>query len=383
MAQDIHVVIGANYGDEGKGLVSGSLAREAYANGKKILTVFYNGTSQRAHTFCKRIFRSIAPGSIYGSDTFYDAGFVVDPVSLWISGERPIIHPDCRVILPCDVIRNRKLERERGKERHGSCGFGLYECVKRYNASDLINKRFGEIMDMGPFALYKYFKDIEKAYGKFDDDLYNTDNLMMCFEWFKKQNIRINLLASILDDYNTIIFEGGQGLLLDQSNAVDFPYLTPSSTGSSQIAGKIKHLFKADELNLYYVTRSYMTRHGAGPMEMECKKEDINPDIVDKTNEPNEFQGELRFGKIDLKSLQKRIDADFYLYPGNIKAQKNIVITQMNYTDGYIATTEGLKSIENLEFGSPVHVWASDQEDYMERIVIKCKSEQHLQLEQA
>lgn len=374
MAKDFHVVIGANYGDEGKGLVSGSLAREAYANSKKALTVFYNGTSQRAHTFCKRIFRSIAPGSIYGSDTFYGAGFVVDPISLWISGERPIIHPNCRVILPCDVIKNRNLERQRGNERHGSCGFGLYECVKRYNKSDRLNKRFSEIMDMGPFALYKYFKDVEKTYGKFDDDLYNTDNLMMCFEWFKKIGVPIKLFASMFNDHDTFIFEGGQGLLLDQSNAINFPYLTPSSTGSSQIAGKISRLLNSgDTLDLYYVTRSYMTRHGAGPMEMECKKEDINPDIVDKTNEPNEFQGELRFGKIDLNSLQKRIDADFVLYPGKIGAQKNIVITQTNYTDGYIVATEGLRSIVDLgsDFESLAHIWVSDQEDYMERLITK------------
>ena len=365
--KDFKVVIGANYGDEGKGLVSGSLAREAYINGKKTLTIFYNGTSQRAHTFCKRIFRSVAPGSIYGSDTYYDKDFVVDPISLWISGEKPIIHPNCRVILPCDVIKNRNLERQRGQERHGSCGFGLFECVKRYKEGGPLNKTFGEIMHTSPYALYKYLKYIEKVYGKFDDDLYNMDNLMMCFEKFKN-HIPVKWLAEILDDYDTIIFEGGQGLLLDQNNAVDFPYLTPSSTGSTQIAKRIQSLFHSDDsINLYYVTRSYMTRHGAGPMEMECKKEDIHPNIIDKTNEPNEFQGELRFGKINLESLRKRIDADCILYPGNIGVQKNIVITQLNYTNGCIDTTEGMLNINDLKWGSPIRLWVSDQEDYMER----------------
>ena len=47
----IQAVIGANYGDEGKGLVSGCLAREAKEKHEKTLTVFYNGTMQRAHTF--------------------------------------------------------------------------------------------------------------------------------------------------------------------------------------------------------------------------------------------------------------------------------------------------------------------------------------------
>ena len=113
------VVIGANYGDEGKGLVSGCLAREAGKRNEKTLTVFYNGTMQRAHTFEGEIHRCMAAGTKYGSDTFYHRRFVIDPISILLTQAKPIIDGMCRVILPCDVLKNRKLEKDRGAARHG------------------------------------------------------------------------------------------------------------------------------------------------------------------------------------------------------------------------------------------------------------------------
>lgn len=86
---------------------------------------------------------------------------------------------------------------------------------------------------------------------------------------------------------NRAIYEGGQGLLLDQQNVGDFPHLTPSSVGSYNIHNQINQS-GAGNVDVYYVSRSYMTRHGVGPMERECAKEDINTTIVDSTNMPND-----------------------------------------------------------------------------------------------
>lgn len=362
---EVKVVIGANYGDEGKGLVSGSLARKAYEEKKKTLTIFYNGTSQRAHTFKKEAFRSIAGGSLYGSDTYYHKNFVVDPISLWISGTQPIISPDCRVILPCDVIRNRNKERERGVNRHGSCGFGLFECVNRSKTTGN-PVYFKDLITLDGYTLYKKLKDVEKKYGEFSDELYNMENLMMAIDVLKK-TIKMDYLRNIAKNYEVIIFEGGQGLLLDQNNKNDFPYLTPSSTGGRDISYDARNL--SGGLKLYYVTRSYMTRHGAGPMEAECSKDDINPDIVDQTNQPNEFQGDLRFGKINLETLRERIKEDASNF-SNSNNEVNIVVTQTNYTNGKIFTTDGLQELKCLNGEKDMYtIWASDQEDYMERVM--------------
>ena len=132
---EVKVVIGANYGDEGKGLVSGCLAREAAIRGNRVLTVFYNGTSQRSHTFEDVARRLTGAGTPYGSDTFYHQQFVVDPIMLWLSGETPIIDPRCRVIMPCDVLYGQLREKQ---VQHGSCGFGLFAAVKRSKELDYL-----------------------------------------------------------------------------------------------------------------------------------------------------------------------------------------------------------------------------------------------------
>lgn len=350
------VVIGTNYGDEGKGLVSGCLAREAAKRNEKILTVFFNGTMQRAHTFEGEIHRATAAGTKYGSDTLYHQQFVIDPISILILQAKPIIDGQCRIILPCDVIANRTKETLRGRNRHGSCGFGLYEAVKR-SLNPLYKVQAYELLDS--YNLYNKLKRIEKEYPTENDDIYNLHNFMAAVNYIVS-NCKISSFEDEVYNYDTIIFEGGQGLLLDQNNNDSYPHLTPSSTGNRNISDDIKRLNVIPEL--FYVTRSYLTRHGAGPMTGECVKENINPDITDSTNLENEWQGSLRFGRIDMNILEKKIRADSSLYN---KKKTNLVVTQLNYTDGKFETTTGKKDII-LPFVD--HVFASDQKDEMEMI---------------
>lgn len=353
----VQVVIGANYGDEGKGLVSGCLAREAYKRHEKILTVFYNGTSQRAHTFEDQVYRCVAAGTKYGSDTFYHERFVVDPISLLITQAAPIIDGNCRVILPCDVITNRNTEKDRGAARHGSCGFGLFEAVKRSKDPEY-DVRINDLNN--PWNLYNKLQKVQKKYGVFNDEIYNLHSFMLAVDYIQK-HCKIHRLKDIAGLYDRIIFEGGQGLLLDQSNKNCFPHLTPSSTGSTFISKDITDLGATPEL--FYVSRSYETRHGAGPMDCECVREEINPDIVDNTNIKNEFQGSLRFGKLNTEKLYSRIKTDSLLYP---ERKVNIVFTQMNYTNNMLETDEGRSEIVVPEFIDTLYV--SDQKDRMEII---------------
>lgn len=352
---EIKVVTGANYGDESKGLVSYCLAREAANDHKKILTVFFNGTSQRAHTSGCRIHHCTAAGEDFGSDTFYHERFVVDPIALWIEEAKVILDPGCRVILPCDVMRNRKKEVARGKERHGSCGFGLFEAVKRSKNEE--NAIY--VADfLTPFALYKKVKRIMEKYSCEQDDLYNLDNWMKAADWVFRHCEFANIM-SVLPRYDEVIFEGGQGLLLDQSHIKETVHLTPSSTGSYNIADFIN--FIGEPTDIYYVSRTYMTRHGAGEMEAECKREDINPDIADKTNMPNPWQGDLRFGYLNQDTLAERVKKDFSAYSN---ANAHMVFTQLNYTNGMIATgTNVREQIKRPEFVKSII--GSDKEDFM------------------
>lgn len=357
---EVKVVVGSNYGDCGKGLVSGCLAKEAAEQKKKVLTVFYNGGAQRCHHSNGQDLHCVGAGNFFNGDTFYHERFVLDPMTLWLTGDSVIIDPDCRVVLPCDVMRNREKEIARGENKHGSCGMGIFEAVKRSaNEEDAVYA--GELLF--PYRLYKKVRRIMEKYPCAPDDLYNLDNWMRAVAYVTS-NCQIKGLFSLLPLYDTVIFEGGQGLLLDQSHIMETVHLTPSSVGSYNIAKLIN--FIGEPTDIYYVSRTYMTRHGAGEMEAECKREDINPDIVDKTNMPNPWQGDLRFGYLNQDTLAERVKEDFKAYN---HANAHMVFTQLNYTNGMIATgTNVREQIKRPEFVKSII--GSDKEDFMKEILI-------------
>lgn len=108
-----------------------------------------------------------------------------------------------------------------------------------------------------------------------------------------------------------------------------FPHLTPSNTGLTNPVNMIKDKNVTD-IEVCYVTRTYMTRHGAGRFDSECSKNEINPNIVDLTNVPNEFQGTLRYGKLDLNDLKNRIEKDFDSNSKRLNIKKSLAITHTN-----------------------------------------------------
>jgi len=152
---------------------------------------------------------------------------------------------------------------------------------------------------------------------------------------------------------------------LDQSRINETHHLTPSSVGSFNIASWINSA-NVEKKDVYYVSRTYLTRHGAGELPTECRREDINPNIVDKTNMPNEWQGSLRFGWLDMDTMEKDIVKDFARYNG---ATSNLVYTQLNYTGGQLAIGEG----KYLEIVKPTfingNVFGSETKDSMFKMI--------------
>lgn len=110
--------------------------------------------------------------------------------------------------------------------------------------------------------------------------------------------------------FNSFIFENGQGLGLDMN--VDNDWHTISNTG---LYNPYALLEKQKDFNaeVCYVTRSYLTRRGVGPLEKNVLKKEINSDMIDKTNVPNDFQGSLRYGYLEKDEQNKRINKDFSL----------------------------------------------------------------------
>ncbi len=94
-----------------------------------------------------------------------------------------------------------------------------------------------------------------------------------------------------------VVFEGAQGLMLDQQRGT-FPHVTRSHTGIKNVlalAGEAN----ISVLNVTYATRAYLTRHGAGPLAHELPQAPSSG-IRDETNITNDWQGSLRYAHLDV-----------------------------------------------------------------------------------
>lgn len=353
----IKAVIGANYGDEGKGLMTYYLSKAAEG---RVLNVLHNGGAQRGHTVetkegLRYVHHHLGCGTLIGADTYFDKHFMVNPLVFNQEvaemsqkyGKRPkiYIHPDCRVTTPYDMLLNQMVEESRAKKKHGSCGMGVFETVKRYEDTRY-NKTFTEMSRMTSLQLVLYLDTIVKEYMPKKVEEYGIPQKIvdkylpiilarsLLYDFvsdFFTMTTRVTE-CSIASGYDTIIFEGAQGLALDK-DGIGFPHLTPSNTGLTNVIDTIEREKMGGDLDVWYVTRSYFTRHGAGELPTECSKEKINSGIEDKTNVPNPYQDLIRYGEMDVNSLLSRIDKDWCLIPAGARAARNLAVTHCNYKE--------------------------------------------------
>lgn len=356
----VKIVIGANFGDEGKGYMTDYFANEAKEQNKSCLVVCHNGGSQKGHTTVspsglRHVFHHFGSGNMTGADTYLSKDYIVNPITFNKEYEelerkgiltKTFIHKDCLITTPFDMLINQIAESYRGTDKHGSCGLGVNETIVRNNSMNIftfydmykmpnhLNKILLEIIST--YYLMKRLKQlkIESIPTKWLEILSKKDNIIE--NYINDLNTMFDRIEfvddSIFDKYEYVIFEGAQGLLLDQNNMEYFPHLTPSNTGITNPVNMILDKNVSD-IEVCYVTRTYMTRHGAGRFDSECKKEDINSNMVDMTNIPNEFQDTLRYGTLDLNDLKNRIEKDFNSNSKGLDIKKSLAITHINEYD--------------------------------------------------
>lgn len=387
MTKEIKVVMGANFGDEGKGLMTDYFCHELSKDRRKVLNIRYNGGAQAGHNVVtpdgkQHVFSHFGAGSFSnGVDTYLSEEFILNPIlfcrelnELEKLGVKPnvYIHKNCRTTTPYDMLVNQILERSRGENRHDSCGVGINETVERYwlsreNASphaptisDIYQK-----MQNSVWSFESMLKAMVSEYilprlqilniilTKDDLKFFESDLVL------KNYIIQMNQMLSyceivdddILKEYSGLVFEGGQGLLLDTDYFAFAPHLTNSKTGS-YIPKKM--LFEAglqdEDIEFCYVTRSYFTRHGAGPFPTECKKEDLFKENVDeKYNHENEFQGKFRYGYFDEERFIYAFHSDAaYVLDNFPNASSIIAMTHLDETDGAILLPNKKISVEHL-----------------------------------
>lgn len=360
---DIKVVIGSNFGDEGKGLFVHKFAYDAKLQNKKCLVVMSNGGAQRGHTVdlssgISHIFKHFGSGTFDGADTYYSSYFILNPMEFMKEYNDLVdnykIFPKvyccgaCHFSTPFDMIVNQIVEEHRGENKHGSCGMGIWETVYRYSvdkSTATINIwNFLNLQTLQQNYAIKQLRDnyfikrlkehgINKIPDKWKEIYYSEDLINHYLADLARMGSRISFQPK-WDSYDTIIFENGQGLLLDGDNTFYGDNTTPSHTGCLNAYKIIKNnsnISSDSDIELCYVSRSYMTRHGAGKFLTECDKSLINPNMFDVHNLKNEFQGELRYGELNVEGLLERIKNDSKIfYMGDFNVKTSIGITHMN-----------------------------------------------------
>jgi adenylosuccinate synthase len=306
------IVIGASFGDEGKGLLTDYLC----AHGAGVV-VRFNGGAQAGHTVVtpdgrRHVFHHFGSGSLCGVPTFLSQFFVCNPIlffkeleSLAALGLRPQVfaHPDCLITTYGDMMINQARENSRGAKRHGSCGVGFHETIVRSQLAEL-KITMGDLWN-GSRRLESQVVEVCESYAKF-----------RCGESFlddRAIEVFLGCCRSFAEHVNPAgigqckepVFEGAQGLLLDQNNKEFFPHLTHSNTGMQNVETLCAQA-GITQKEIYYVSRTYLTRHGAGPLPGE----DPTMQFEDSTNQPNPFQGELRFAPLDVSALRRRCAKD-------------------------------------------------------------------------
>lgn len=372
MAVKADIVIGSNYGDEGKGLVTDYLV--SCKSGKTIV-VRHNGGAQAAHTVttpCRKrhIFKHFGSGTLLGADTFLSRFFVCNPILfsqelklLQKLVDIPLVYVDQNspVSTPYDMMINQIIEESRGDKRHGSCGVGFGETVERTENSNY-QIFFKDLTDKE--SLIEKLKKIQTEYVPYrlkalgilniDENWNHRINSAEILDRYlaDADDFLHNVMVApdnIFKQYDSIVFEGAQGLLLDQDRG-DFPHVTRSNTGIKNTV-TIAQENGIKELNVTYITRAYNTRHGAGPFPYELPKKPYK-DIHDATNVFNEYQKSLRFGWLDIDSFSQRIQEDFSdISCKHIKATYQVAVTcidqvgsQISYIDDNQKKTTDIES---------------------------------------
>lgn len=367
MRHTAHVVIGASYGDEGKGLMTDYHVAPA---GKDGIVVRFNGGAQAGHTVVapggmRHVFSHLGSGTLAGAATYLSRHFVCHPAlflkeadALAAAGVAlPPVFVDERAPVSTlyDILVNQIVERHRGDGRHGSCGMGFGETIER-NRDPAFALTVADLGQGSGYLLHRlaairddYVPRRLAALGIPAPDARSaewlaSDAALQRFAHAAMQFRRMTQPAgpSVLRDSAQVVFEGAQGLLLDQERGA-FPYVTRSHTGirnALDVAGEAG----IETLTITYVTRAYLTRHGAGPLAGELPGQPY-PGIEDRTNVPNEFQGALRFAHLDLDLLERTIRTDFAdaLARLGIGATLNLAVSCLDQVGAAVAYRENGK----------------------------------------
>src|SRR3990167_1503873 len=333
------VVVGTQWGDEGKGKIVDLLTKNAK------LVVRYQGGHNAGHTLKingKQTILHLIPSGILHDNVkcHIGNGVVVSPDSL-ISEikeleekgvdvrSRLLVSRACPLILPCHVALDKEREQKMLGSAIGTTGRGIgpaYEdkvARRALKISDLLHKdrfqeKLKELLDYHNFVLTNYYHSEpvseQEILDKFDF-------------WAKEISPLIADTTTLLHQHrknqDMILFEGAQGVYLDIDHGT-YPFVTSSNT----CVGSVTNGSGFGPLYLDYVlgvTKAYTTRVGGGPFPTELK-DAVGQLLVEKGNEVGATTGRTRrCGWFDAVLLNRCIE---------LNSITGICLTKLDVLDG-------------------------------------------------
>ena len=276
------VVLGTQWGDEGKGKIVDLLTEKATA------VVRFQGGHNAGHTLVidgvKTALHLIPSGILRdGVKCIIGNGVVLAPDALLKEAraleergvpvmERLVVSHACPLILPYHVALDQAREVKRGNAKIGTTGRGIgpaYEdkvARRGLRVGDLYQPEFAdklkEVMEFHNFSLKNYYGVEEVSY---------EEVLASCMDWAAQiKDIvvdAVDLVHTIREAGGDIMFEGAQGTLLDIDHGT-YPFVTSSNTTAGGVAcGSGVGPLYLDQI--MGITKAYTTRVGSGPFPTE------------------------------------------------------------------------------------------------------------------
>ena len=339
MAAKNVVVIGTQWGDEGKGKIVDWLTDHCAA------VVRFQGGHNAGHTLViggkKTIVRLIPSGIMHpGVKCFIGNGVVVSPEAIMkeireleaagldVRG-RLRLSEACPLILPHHVALDAARERAKGEAKIGTTGRGIgpaYEDkvarrairVQDLYARERFAAKLGEVLDYHNFVLKHYFKAEPVDFQK------TLDETLALGEDLKPMVADVSgEINAIIRGGGSILFEGAQAALLDVDHGT-YPFVTSSNC----LAGQASAGAGVGPQQLHYVlgiAKAYATRVGGGPFPTELDDE-VGEHLRVKGNEYGSVTGRpRRCGWFDAAALKRAVQ---------LNGLSGLCITKLDVLDG-------------------------------------------------
>jgi adenylosuccinate synthase len=337
------IVIDLAFGDCGKGTIVDYLvrAREAHT------VVRFNGGPQAGHNVVlpdgrHHTFSQFGSGTfVDGVRTFLSRFMLIEPyamlneaapleaIGVRSAWDRMTIDPRCKVITPIHQAANRIREVARGDRAHGTCGMGVGELMADHQQAPQFTLTAARLTDHDAIArciresrrrkLDELSEEIaivrqsdsdraRQAIATLDD----TGWLDAAIANYRIVAERVRLVDEprALRESGTIIFEGAQGVLLDEAFGFH-PHTTWSTTTAANAEQLLRDANFQGRSTTIGVLRTYFTRHGSGPFVTE----DRTLKLPEPHNVAGGWQGAFRVGAFDAVaaryalSVAGRVDA--------------------------------------------------------------------------